>query len=171
MAEKAVVVKLKKQLLYIPPFKEDGSPCWCPIVVKDVDSLINWMNGFHYMKNVAETAFGVKFKELDVPLSSNRFDDILPDGRRFNEMTKAEQENFNKEKTERRAQVLNDPKHQIDVNIFEESFLQIDCPCCSVPYVFKDANELPGNNFNCSTCGYLLIQYTGHDDEEYIFNG
>jgi len=149
----------------------NGDACWCPIVVKNRDALISWLGGYNFMRDFAESIFEVKLGNIRLPISSNRFNDIMPNGRRLGKMSKKEQQDYLNQVVDQKVDQMNDEVHKSEMNVMDPVFLDIECPKCGIPYIFDTSDDIPHVNFNCNTCGALIIQYTGHDDEEYLFDG
>ena len=80
--DKVVVVGDKKY--FKSPPDEEGKPYWIPIVVKDKSYLLGYMNAYMFISEVYE----IDPNDLQVALSSVRFNDILIDGSRIENLTK-----------------------------------------------------------------------------------
>lgn len=161
-----------KKLIYTPQYDKDNNPLWTPVVYKNRDTLIHFITGYLHLKATIENAFEIELADLRMPIDSSRFNDILPDGRHFNSLSKDKQDQYINNTFEEKAQLMVDRESNDELrsDIMSSSMLDIECPGCNIPYIFKTSCDIPVKSFYCSTCGRLLIHYTGHEDYEYIFS-
>ena len=79
-----------KTLKYDPPKDKNQKPYWVPIVAKNKDYLIGFLDGVH----IALDMLDASFIGLQIALGSDRLNDILPDGRRISNLSKTEFKNI-----------------------------------------------------------------------------
>lgn len=157
-----------KSIKYKPPKDSKGNVLWVPIVVKNKDYLIGFLDSMH----IASTLYDIPGTELVASLSSDRLNDVLPDGRRIGKISKKEFKTYIKgmmDKT-KELSVLSQNNADFSPKILNDYFLTIDCSCGNF-YAFSSVAELPEDSFDCGICKKRLIDYTERDDEEYEFDG
>lgn len=154
---------------YKSPINDQGQEYFVPIVTKSKEHLIGYLSAFMYLLDVLEFP-GI----IDLNLDSSRFNDVVDDGRRLSTMTKAEIKKmmlsnitqYGSEEMDKKQKSHPDNKQ----GILRKSLLEFDCGCGGF-YSFNKIDEIPTTDFSCGICGKLLIQYTGHYDVEYEFDG
>lgn len=161
-------MKRKKRLKYEAPKDQNGKPYYVPIVSKNKDVLTGFLDGMWTILSVTDD----NRADFSLSLGSDRFNDILPDGRRIEDITQAE---FKKhiegimDKTREKSALSR--KHKgFDPDILDEFYLTIDCECGNF-YGFRDAKSIPEKDFDCDLCGKKLLNYTGKNDYDYVYDG
>lgn len=157
---------------YISP-TINNKPYWVPIVVKNRDYLIGYLKGVLLLEDILSDSLkmlGLKLNLdiIDLFLDSSRFNDIIEDDRRESEMSTDEKKKFLINLINEKIHKLNNP--HVENQIHYGDILNVDCKCGLGFYSWKKEKDIPKKDFKCSVCGRLLIQYTGHDDFEYIFD-
>lgn len=152
---------------YEAPKNEKDQEYWIPIVVKNRDALVGYLDAFSYLLYVLDFP-----GEIDLNLDSARFNDVIDDGKRISNMSKKEIEKAILDKTQEMNSRISSKKEHPDnkVGILKESYLELECNC-GMYYAFKDKTEIPEANFRCGLCERYLIHYTWHNDEEFEFDG
>lgn len=152
----------KTYLKYKSPVDETGSQYWVPVVMKNKDLLVGLLQGI----SLVVKSFNVPPNETIVPvLGSDRFNDLLPNGKKVHEMSMEEYKDYVKES------FLDDdyeshPENGVTLNYF----FQVECSCGNF-HGFKTVDDIPDENLICELCGKTMIDYTGHGDSEYRFEG
>ncbi len=162
LKEKIRDIKKMIPKIYTNPSK-DGKKYWIPIVTKNRDSLVYYVNGVNRVLKAIETDGIIS---VDLGIDSSRFTDIIDHkGTQVSKLSQKEKEDILKMKAE-----LMDSKKQHPENgpgILTPAFLDVYC-LCGYLHQFKNEFEIPLQNFKCPLCSRLLIQYINHDDFEYI---
>jgi hypothetical protein len=157
-----------KELLYDPPIDLNGKPYWIPVVMKNKDSLVSFLNGMYFTCE----QIGIDPDGMSNILSSERFNDILRDGRRAIDISDDEFKDYVKD------YVVNDivknmykeTHEECHPDILSEYFLPISCQCGNF-YGFKEINDIPDEQLKCGICDKVILDYTGHHDDEYAYDG
>lgn len=152
-----------------------------PIVCKDKDYLVSYMYGFYksleFMSIIDESGDELLFepKPNGYGLDSSRFNDIYDDkGSRTRNLTDRQAQKYiddklrEHEEKERINERLNNGENILGT---EENFLQVECLHCGNFYSFRLPEDVPEKNLTCGICGRIIIDYTGHWDYEYTFDG
>ncbi len=155
---------------YTSPLR-NNKPYWIPIVCKNKDYLIGYLNGIDLIKYTLSDIFkqmkiNFDFNNLDLFLDSSRFNDIMEDGRREHELNEKEKKDLFLELFESKLKSITKEK-----NTEYSDVLNIECICGFGYYGWKSYIDIPTEQFICSECGRVLIDYTGNDDYNYEFDG
>jgi len=158
--------------MYYDSPTENGTPYYIPIVVKDKQFLIGYLQGMNDGKDLVCDVLRyidikANFDITDVMLSSSRFNDMLENGKRESEMNA----------DELREYLFGIVKHtsaksssnSVENNINYDSVLQVECICGLGYYSWATYEDIPDKNFKCTNCGKTLIHYCNHYDYEYTF--
>jgi hypothetical protein len=147
------------------PKDENGKIYWIPIVMKNKDYLVGYIEAYKTLSIIYE----IPVSELHHTLSSSdRFNDVLQDGTRMRDLSNEELKNKLKEM----ISVPNKGGHpENDEELYKDIILTIDCVHCNMFYSFKKIEEIPDESLNCSTCGKTLILYTNLNEDEIIYEG
>jgi len=154
----------------------DDKPQWVPIVVKNKDYLVGYIEGIQLISEIVTGVLNnhkisIDLSCVDPCIDSSRFNDILENGKReadcSNEYLKKYYENIVKN----RIELLNDTHPENKGEFENEIFFQIQCNCGLGIYIFKTANEIPEEPLKCSNCGRTIIDYTGCTDDKIEFEG
>jgi len=154
---------------YTPPINENGKPYHVPVVAKNKDVLIGYLSGVISSKDIINELFLMKdidtsLNPIDYVLDSSRFNDILENDKKASDMTQDEL-------TEYMVNLVtgvfdNIESDSTENGILEQSVLTIECKCGYGYYSWDKLSDIPDDNFVCSQCGRVLIDYTN----EYDFN-
>lgn len=159
----------QEMLKYEAPLDENGKPYWVPVVVKNRDYLIGHIDSSLLSTDVS-TLNPQIFK---ASLSSDRFNDILQNGKRAGKISKSELKEHIKEL------IINDDAvdglragsySEFSSDALSEYFFDIECTCGNY-IAFNNALEIPSDNLSCDMCERIMLEYTGHDDDDYIYDG
>lgn len=146
------------------PKDENGNLYWIPIVIKNKDYLVGFIESFRLMA----TVYDVPLSELGKTLSSDRFNDVMLDGTRIKDLTKKQL----KEKVKDMILQPDRSEHiENDTDIYEKSVLTIDCTYCGMFYSFDTYEEIPEESCDCQICGKKILLYTGVNDNEIEYEG
>lgn len=155
---------LKKLKIFKAPVDEKGKPYWVPIVVKNKEYLIGYLECYRTMC----ASHGLNPDDLIVALGSDRLNDILPDGSKIKNLTRIELKR--KVKDMMMKPVRDDhPENQDD--LYMDNALAMGCKNCGMFYLFKEHEEIPENDFACSCCSRELIIYTETYDDDFDYDG
>jgi len=164
-------------LIYPAPLDENGNPYYVPIVVKNKDTLVGYLDGVAYTQMISDMIFKslkipISINGFDLNLDSSKFNDVLPDGTRAGDLSDSELKNIinSKIKDKQDFEDSRNTNPENNENILDPTFLSIDCTNCGGYYAFKTVDEIPKENFSCGICGRVLIQYTNLDDSEYKYD-
>lgn len=156
-------------MIYQPPLDEKGKPYWVPVVVKDKAYLVGYLDAFSYLLFVLDFP-----GEIDLNLDSSRLNDVLDDGSRLGDLTTQQIENKLVEAANRMVPGDQKKKQKAHpdnkVGVLKPAYLEFDCEC-GMYYAFHNKHEIPEENFKCGVCSRVLIDYVGHSDDEYDFDG
>ncbi len=147
------------------PIDENGKEYWVPVVIKNKDVLVSFLNGVHSVLQ----AFNYDLNNIDLLLGSERFNDILPNGNRVKNMSDTELLKYIKEEATKIKESTNSHVEN-DNTILSNYYLSIECTC-GMFYGFNNQMEIPDKTCECSICGKKLIIYTKRDDSEFIYDG
>lgn len=161
-------------MIYKPPITEDKAQ-YVPLVVKSKDFLIGYVSALQFIETVVidtlrENGVDVDLRDLDLCLDSSRFNDILENGQRESNLSKKEIKQYYTKMIQRKKDLMEDNHPDNNANVFSDSFLTVECICGLGIYSFA-RNKLPEGQFKCGNCGRVIIDYTGHDDYEYEYDG
>jgi hypothetical protein len=152
--------------IYIPPTDENGKFYWVPVVIKNKDYLLGFLTGMES----AMIALQI-YEELNPSLGSERFNDILPDGRRIGNMSRSEFKDHVKTSILDEQESLlvreNHPDHNPDVLDY---FFHVSCYCGNF-YGFHEPEDIPEENLHCDWCDKILFHYTNKDDTDFQYDG
>ena len=139
---------------------------WIPIVIKNRDTLIGFLEAF---KNFCSFYDIPSSSDVNVIISSDRFNDILPDDSRMR--------NYTREGLKEKILVMikkEEERGEHEGNsedILQDNLLNLDCSECGMFYPFTNSQMIPKENFCCENCGRQLILYTKKDADEIAFDG
>jgi len=156
-------------LEYEPPIDDDGNEYYVPVVIKNRDTLVGYINGQEEFKQSMEMAFefmgtniSLGEKYFDYGLDSSRFNDIMPDGRRESDLSDDEFADYLQSMENEHVAVMESAPSKYDY-----SLLKVECTCGFGFYSWEDFDSIPTETFKCHECGKVLIHYTGIDDYKY----
>lgn len=163
---------IKRYYYNAPIFQEKKQ--FVPIVVKNKDSLISYIYGFHSASLFNE---GLCPKP-ETLLSSFRFNDITETGESLENMSLDEIKEYTSKLVKRNSdRILGDlsiPTQELDMKENRDVFLKICCPC-GMSYDYYSLEEFSktedSKSESCWVCGRLLIDYTGVDDGDIVYRG
>jgi len=154
----------KKKKYFNSPLNKDNKPYWIPIVVRNKSFLLGFINAYHVINEMHD----IEMNGMEVSLSSDRFNDILMDGSRMQNLTRSQLKNKLKEMYFK----THTTKHQENSgNILDEYYMSLNCINCGMFYGFHNETEVPENDFKCDVCDNVLISYINEDDDYFDFEG
>jgi hypothetical protein len=128
---------------------------YVPVVVKNRDYLIGFLDAVSAISDEME----VDFTALD----SMRLTDVLPDGRRRRDLDPIAIMESIVSNTE--GTVV-----ETTMELQEQPYFEVHCNCGN--YIkFDSPHELPTVTRKCELCNKVLIDYTGHDQDDYDYDG
>lgn len=137
-------------------------PYHVPCVAKNKDALVYITMGIIAGANQICNKLDVDFEgSIDLGLSSFRYNDILPDGKRMSELT---DDDYNRMKSDMVSLKQTHPENGI--GSLNNHFLTLTCSCGNY-YAFHKPEEIPDDIFFCGLCDRVLIDYT--DTDEWCF--
>lgn len=152
---------------YKAPKDENGNPLWVPIVIKNRDQLIGFIDGV----NMTASIYNVDRESLFYTLSSERFNDVIQNGARLRNMTNTEFYNHAKNVIENGYDRLSAKEsHDNSGSSLNDFCLTLECACGNF-IGFKDYDKIPNDDMNCDICGRKVIQYTNDEDDLYAYDG
>jgi len=159
---------------YEAPTK-DGKRYWVPVVCKNRDHLIGYLEGMRLMEDLildslVQSGIDIDVSTIDLFLDSGRFNDILEDGRRESELTDIDRKNLIQKMVDSKSLRIQEEHIENDVKD-DISVLNIECSCGYGFYSWNSLEELPNDIFMCQHCGRVMIDYTGYDDVEFDYDG
>jgi len=155
---------MKKKIIF--PTNKDGNEYWIPIAVKNRDTLVGFLEAFKHFCAFYDIPSST---DVNVIISSDRFNDIFPDDTRMRNHTREQL----KEKILKMidAEQERSENEENDDYILEDNILNLDCNDCGMFYPFKTSLEIPEENCDCQICGRRLIHYTNLDAEQVEYDG
>lgn len=158
----------KKIELYEPPVNYEGHPYWIPIVMKNKDQLVGFLNSIYMITEQV----GLDAESFFSALSSERFNDVLRDGRRGSDLTDASFKEYVKElmTEDMKKMDMRDEHEGCSPLILMDYYLSVSCTCGNF-YGFKEVTDIPSHSMRCDMCNRTLIDYTGKDDDEIAYDG
>jgi ribosomal protein S27E len=133
---------------------------YVPVVVKNRDYLIGFLDAMAAISPIVD----VDYTALD----SMRFTDVLPDGQRRRNLTP--QEIIDSLDVSDSKNHITEPNQTKELEVDNIPFLEVNCSCGN--YIkFEHPSELPKTTRKCELCGNVLIDYTGHDQDDYEYDG
>ena len=152
---------------YNPPKDENGNPLWVPIVIKNRDQLIGFIDGV----NMTASIYNVDRESLFYTLSSERFNDTTTDDKKLRDMSDSEfyehAKNVIENGYDRLSALESKDNESASLNDF---CLTLQCACGNF-VGFKDYDKIPTHDINCDVCGRKIIQYTNDEDDFYAYDG
>jgi len=161
------------KMKYTSPLK-NSKPYWIPIVCKNKDYLVGYLNGvglieFTFTDVFKQLEIDFNFKNLDLFLDSSRFNDVMEDGRREHEIDEDEKKQIFIDIFKNKLDSISN--NHIENNTNYDDILRIECPCGFGYYAWKEFKDIPAEQFKCAECNRVLIDYTGNNDYNYEFDG
>jgi hypothetical protein len=162
--KKRSVAKKSNPRIYKSPLNSKGYPIFVPVVYKNKETLVSFLNGIHAISSLAD----MKFTNYNMFLSSERFNDITYKDKRLSKMTHKEKVSYVKDII--LEEIEKDDNLECGEEILADCYFNVTCTCGNY-YEFQDPKELPKDNFKCELCDKTLIHYTGKDDEYFMYDG
>lgn len=145
------------------PVDSNNKPYWIPIVAKDKSYLLGFINAYHFLTGM----HGIPSTDMEVALSSDRFNDVLLDGSRIQNLSRKEL------KVKIRELFFDDignhPENSED--ILDEYYLSLSCSNCGMFYPFKTDEDVPEEDYQCNVCGNTIILYIHENDDTFEYDG
>jgi len=154
----------KKKIVF--PKDKNGKEYWISIVIKNRDTLVGFLEAF---KNFCKFYEIPTATDVNVIISSDRFNDVLPDDSRMR--------NYSREDLKEKILDMIDKeqerseKEENDGHLLQDNILNLDCNGCGMFYSFKTSRELPEADFDCQCCGRKLIYYINVDADSVMYDG
>jgi len=151
--------------IYASPKTDDNSKNhWVPIVVKNKDVLVGYVEAVTMSSDI----YSISPSELMHQLCSERFNDVMRNGKRLSDMTLNEKYNYFRELI---SQTILREKHpENEDGILTDYSLGISCSCGNF-YGFEKLEDLPEENLKCQVCDKTIIHYTSDEDSDYLYDG
>jgi len=158
---------------YNPPVDENGNEYYVPIVAKNKDYLLGYIDGVDTAKDILSDIssyvndINIDLHDMDIVLDSTRFNDILENGMIESNMTGEELHKYFYDIVNTISEkYLNDTSEN---NILRDDVLHVECVCPTGYFSWKDYESIPDKTFRCPDCGRVLIHYTDENTYEYSF--
>lgn len=149
------------KIKYEIPHK-DGIEYWVPIVIKNRDRLVGYMEGINKVLKECES-YGIR---ISLEIDSMRFCDVIDHkGTRAYSLTTEELKQILEEKQKSAEEKLK--QEEETGKILKPTYLEIHCMCGNY-YRFHNDREIPEENLICGLCDRLLIWYIHKEDYEII---
>lgn len=153
----------------------DNKVYWVPIVAKNRDYLMGYIKGCQNVEDIIldslnNAGMDLKGLHIDLCLDSSRFNDVLENGLRESDLSREEINRYYEKLIKQKFERVTEKHPENEAGILDAYFLTVECPCGLGIYSFQ-RNEIPDKQFKCAECGRIIIDYTGHDDFEYDFDG
>jgi len=146
------------ELIYNPGY-------YVPVAVKSRDYLVGFLDALDALSIVVQIDFEA--------LSSQRFNDYLPNNQKRRDLTDEEIIEILNEFDESRSVKEVGLDKTVDLEGEEEedyNYFEINCSCGNY-HSFQTSEEIPKTDFKCGICGKTLIEYLGKDDDEIGYDG
>lgn len=130
---------------------------YVPCVVKSKEYLIGYLDSLHALSDVLSFSPWI--------FDSTKFNDYLPNDTRRSENS-----------DEEIVEIMNEFRESLSIKenekdeIKEDVYFELNCSCGNY-HAFYYAYQIPESDFKCDLCDRLLIDYTGHYDEEFEYDG
>ena len=159
---------------YNAPLDNNGKPYYIPVVAKNRDYLVGYLDGLDITKKMIteimeQLNIEIDMGPIDVILDSTRFNDVLDNGKRESETTDDELKDYINEMVED-ITVRMSSKNQ-ENNIESKNILDLECSCGYGFYSWDSNVGIPHDSVQCANCGKYLIHYTNNDDYVYEYDG
>lgn len=150
----------------------EGTEQFVPVVFKNRDALVGFLQGASdYYESMYSILEELEMDDILFPpgmtemlsVSSRKYNDIMPDGRRESSLTKKERKKL--------LEGLFSELEGVDESVENEDVeysdvLRVSCHCGMGFYSWKNLEDIPSVDVRCDICGRHLIHYTGVDDWE-----
>lgn len=154
-------------IFYKAPLDKNGKPLWVPIVIKNKDQLIGFIDGV----NMTASIYDIDRESMFYTLSSERFNDVTKSGTRLRHM---DNNTFYKHA----VSILEDGYSRVSALESKDSSgselndfcLTVQCKCGNFVGFF-DYDRIPTETCQCDMCENILIHYTGVDDCAFVYDG
>ena len=157
---------------YKAPVTEKGQLYWIPVVCRDKSFLVGYLEGTSFTEmmtmDVLESMDITLELDKELCIDSSRFNDIMEDGRREHDLTVDEKQQMLVDMFKDRVEHLKDSHPDNKVNYSD--VLNLECSCGYGFYSWENTTDIPDKQFNCVHCNRVLIDYTGHYDDEFEFD-
>lgn len=130
---------------------------YVPCVVKSREYLIGYLDCLQSLAGVLSFDPWI--------FESCRFNEILPNDDRRSEKT-----------DEEISEILSEHKTSLEVKenekeeVKEDVYFEVNCVCGNY-HAFYFPFDIPENGLKCELCDRILVDYTGHHDEEFEYSG
>jgi len=166
--------KSKNQSLHYHSPKDVNKEYWVPIVVKNKDYLVGYINGMNMIQNILvdglkQVGVDLGTWDIDLCLDSTRFNDMLENGKHESQLTQEELKTYYETSVKEKFEISQEKHPDNDPKIFEDVFLKVECSCGLGIYTFKREQSIPETNIKCSICGRTIVDFTGHSDTDYEY--
>jgi len=153
-------------MIYNAPLTRNNTPYWVPIVIKNRDTLVGYLEGVIG----AVMNYDVPIGSLIESLSSERFNDIsrTDSGKRLGKMTNDELYDYFYDIISRAHEEISHPEQE--EGLLKEYEFGVTCACGNW-YGFHSVNDIPEEKIVCQLCDKLVIDYINVDDDYYGFDG
>ena len=160
---------------YKAPTK-DNKPYYVPFVVKSKDYLLGYLHATDillrlFKESLKMSGFELNLSKLDFSLDSSRFNDVLMSGKRVSDCSDAELEQYLKTILEEKMQRVKETHPDNDDKVNEKIILKIECSCGLGYYSYTNVDEIPNTSLKCDVCGRIILDYTGHYDSDFDYDG
>lgn len=160
---------------YKPPMI-NKKPQFVPLVAKNRDWLIGYISGVKMIENVVietlrNNGVEIDLKGIDLCLDSSRFNDLMENGKRESNCSEEEIREYYKKVISNKINRIHESHPDNIKKLFSGNFLEVECTCGFGVYFFKEPKDIPDKQFKCQNCRRVIIDYSGHDDEEYDYDG
>ena len=162
-------------MYYTPPIL-NGKPYYVPIVAKNKDFLIGYINAVIDSKELlcdtlesinTNLHLDLDLDIINIMLNSSRFNDILENGKRESEMSDNDFKKYIYDIVHNATNKIN--ADNTENNVQYNHILEVECSCGLGYYSWDTYESLPEETFKCTNCGKVLIHYSGHSIHEYQF--
>lgn len=150
---------------YKAPKDLTGNLLWVPIVVKNKDQLIGFIEGI----NMTASIYSIDRESMFYTLSSERFNDVIRDGTRLRDMTNSQFIQHAKSIIDEGFDRIN-ALEAVDGGDLDDFCLTVQCSCGNF-IGYKDYAKIPNVNTLCDVCEKTIIQYTNDEDDCYVYDG
>lgn len=154
---------IKDKKYFNAPLNKEGREYWIPVVVKNKSYLLGFIEAFATISEIHD----ISISDTEIALSSDRFNDILMDGSRIQNLSR----NQLKEKIKKIILSTKEEHEENSEDILKDYLLSVSCPNCGMFYGFKTENEIPEKDFQCNICDNMVIIYTNVNDDYFDFDG
>lgn len=160
------ILSKKNPRIYKSPLNSKGKEQFVPVVVKNYDYLVGFIEG--YLNSSLINDGNLIYKDWTLLLSSERFNDVTVKDKKLSKMTKREIVDYVKDIM--LSDIEKQSHDECTEDILTDYYFSVSCQCGNF-HGFNNHSEIPRQTMKCDVCGRVLIHYTKKDDAYFVYDG